>query len=66
MASPSSRTVRANIFFAEKDQALREDVHKLGELVGELVREQGGEALFDLVEAARRTSIAHRSRIDRA
>ena len=26
MASPSSRTVRADIFFAEKDQALREDV----------------------------------------
>jgi phosphoenolpyruvate carboxylase len=52
--------MRANIFFAEKDQALREDVHRLGELVGELVREQGGEALFDLVEAARRAAIAHR------
>jgi phosphoenolpyruvate carboxylase len=60
MASSTSRTIRANIFFAEKDQALREDVHKLGELVGELVREQGGEALYDLVEAARRASIAHR------
>ena len=59
MAS-STRTIRANIFFAEKDRALREDVHKLGELVGELVREQGGEALYDLVEAARRVSIAHR------
>ena len=58
--SSTSRTIRANIFFAEKDQALREDVHKLGELVGELVREQGGEALYDLVEAARRASIAHR------
>ena len=31
-----------------------------GGLVGELVREQGGEALFDLVEAARRVAIAHR------
>jgi phosphoenolpyruvate carboxylase len=60
MAAPTSRTVRANIFFAEKDQALREDVHRLGELVGDLVREQGGEALFDLVEAARRASIARR------
>ena len=60
MASSTSRTIRANIFFAEKDLALREDVHKLGELVGELVREQGGEALYDLVEAARRASIAHR------
>jgi phosphoenolpyruvate carboxylase len=60
MSSSMSRTIRANIFFAEKDRALREDVHRLGELVGELVREQGGEALFDLVETARKLSIAHR------
>ncbi|HJR70041.1 MAG TPA: phosphoenolpyruvate carboxylase, partial [Gammaproteobacteria bacterium] len=60
MSAPTSRTVRANIFFAEKDRALREDVHRLGELVGELVREQGGEALFDLVETARKLAIAHR------
>ncbi len=58
--SSTSHTIRANIFFAEKDRALRDDVHRLGELVGELVREQGGEALFDLVEAARRAAIAHR------
>ena len=58
--SSTSRTVRANIVFAEKDQALREDVHRLGELVGEIVREQGGEALFDLVETARRAAIARR------
>jgi phosphoenolpyruvate carboxylase len=58
--SSTSRTVRANIFFAEKDQALREDVHRLGEIVGEIVREQGGEALFDLVETGRKAAIAHR------
>jgi len=52
--------VRADIHFAEKDQALREDVRRLGELVGELVREQGGEALFDIVEAARRAAIQRR------
>ena len=57
----SSPTVRrADIFFPEKDQALRQDVHRLGELVGEVVREQGGETLFELVESARRASIAHR------
>jgi phosphoenolpyruvate carboxylase len=60
MSVPSSPTIRANIFFAEKDRALREDVHRLGTLVGELVREQGGEALFDLVETARKLAIAHR------
>ena len=60
-ASDASATIRrSQIFFAEKEQALREDVHRLGELVGELVKEQGGEALFDIVETARRKAIAHR------
>src|SRR5690606_27105192 len=67
MAVPTRQSVqRADIFFAEKDKALREDVHMLGELVGELVQEQGGEALFDLVEAARRASISHREGNDAA
>ena len=56
-AKPSSRS---SIVFAEKDKALKDDVRRLGKLVGELVEEQGGEALFDLVEAARRAAIAHR------
>ena len=60
MSSPTPSTIRANIYFAEKDRALRDDVHRLGKLVGELVREQGGEALFDLVETARKLAIAHR------
>jgi phosphoenolpyruvate carboxylase len=61
MSTPSSESVpRAEIFFAEKDKALRNDVRRLGELVGELIKDQGGEALFDLVEAARRASIAQR------
>ncbi len=67
MSIPASDSVpRAEIFFAEKDQALRDDVHRLGELVGELVKDQGGEALFDLVEAARRASIAQREGDDGA
>lgn len=61
MSEATSQTdLRANIHFAEKDKALREDVRRLGALVGELVREEGGEALFDLVESARRAAIAHR------
>ncbi|MBH97560.1 MAG: phosphoenolpyruvate carboxylase [Rhodospirillaceae bacterium] len=61
MSTTKSKNVsRAEIFFAEKDKALKLDVRRLGELVGELVKEQGGEALFYLVEEARRISIAHR------
>ena len=58
--STSETVVRSDIVFAEKDRALREDVRRLGQLVGDLVREQGGEALFDLIEAARRAAISHR------
>ena len=51
---------RQDIHFAEKDTALRQDVHDLGAMIGEILQEQGGDALFDLVEAARRTAIDRR------
>lgn len=60
MSQASKPVVRKDIVFSEKDKALRDDVSQLGKLVGQLVEEQGGEALFDLVEAARRAAIAHR------
>ena len=44
---------RQDIEFAEKDAALRNDVHALGAMIGELLKEQGGETLFDAVEKAR-------------
>jgi len=44
---------RQDIVFEDKDQALRDDVRTLGSLVGSLIREQGGEELFDFVETAR-------------
>ncbi|MFO7305684.1 MAG: phosphoenolpyruvate carboxylase [Gammaproteobacteria bacterium] len=51
---------RADISFSPKDAELREDVHMLGVLVGQVIREQGGEALFAAVEANRRAAIAWR------
>ena len=51
---------RQDIMFEDKDQALRDDVRTLGAMVGELIREQGGDELFDLVETARRRSIRRR------
>ena len=51
---------RQDIMFEDKDQALRNDVRTLGTMVGDLIREQGGEELFEFVENARRRSIRRR------
>ena len=51
---------REDIAFEDKDRALREDVRTLGNLVGDLIREQGGEELFELVETARQRAIRRR------
>src|SRR5271154_3025434 len=51
---------RQSIQFPVKDSALREDVHALGTLVGETLRDQGGEELFTLVEGDRLAAIARR------
>jgi phosphoenolpyruvate carboxylase len=51
---------RADLVFLEKDLPLKEDVSVLGALVGEVLRDQGGEELFARVEAVRRTAIRRR------
>ncbi|MEL7060034.1 MAG: phosphoenolpyruvate carboxylase [Acidobacteriota bacterium] len=48
------------ITFEEKDRPLRDDVRTLGTLVGDMLRDQGGDALFERVESARRAAIARR------
>jgi phosphoenolpyruvate carboxylase len=52
---------RDDIQFPAKHSALRDDVHVLGALVGDVLKEQGGDALFDLVEKDRRLSIKRRA-----
>src|SRR5688572_11104130 len=52
--------LRREIRFSEKDTALRDDVRTLGALVGDVIREQGGEALFRQVETARVAAIRRR------
>lgn len=51
---------RQDITFEHKDQALRDDVRMLGALIGDLLRDQGGEALFEFVETARLQAIRRR------
>ena len=55
---------RHQIQFPPKHLALREDVHQLGVLVGEMLREQGDDALYDLVEGDRLAAIARRAAED--
>ena len=52
---------RTEIEFPTKHAALRDDVHMLGALVGEVLRDQGGDELFQVVEGDRRLSIARRN-----
>jgi len=52
---------RSDIHFPPKHEPLRDDVHGLGALVGEILREQGGEQLFELVESDRVAAIRGRS-----
>jgi phosphoenolpyruvate carboxylase len=46
--------------FLPHDGPLREDVHRLGAMVGRMLAEQGGEAFFQRVEHVRTASIARR------
>jgi phosphoenolpyruvate carboxylase len=52
---------RTDIQFPEKHVALRDDVHALGEIMGAILREQGGEDLLRLVEAQRMLAIRRRN-----
>jgi phosphoenolpyruvate carboxylase len=51
---------RQSIQFPVKDAGLREDVHALGQLIGEMLRDQGGDELFELVEGDRVAAIRRR------
>ncbi len=52
---------RGDIHFPTKHEPLRDDVHALGALVGEVLLEQGGKALFEQVEAERVAAIRARN-----
>ncbi|MGB5512164.1 MAG: phosphoenolpyruvate carboxylase [Woeseiaceae bacterium] len=58
--STEKKLRRQDITFEDKDQSLRDDVRTLGAMVGELIHEQNGQELFDLVEAARLRAIRRR------
>ena len=51
---------RQDITFEDKEQALRDDVRMLGAMLGDLIREQSGDALYEFVESARLRAIRRR------
>src|SRR6266704_5915499 len=55
---PRRGSLSREVTFAPKDAQLRDDVRTLGALVGDVLREQCGDAFFQLVERARRAAIA--------
>ena len=49
---------------ADKDAPLRDDIRLLGRLLGDVVREQEGDAVFEVVETIRRTAVRFRRESD--
>jgi phosphoenolpyruvate carboxylase len=55
VSAADGRTATSEV--PDKDLPLREDIRRLGRVLGDVVREQEGEAVFALVEHIRQTSI---------
>ncbi|WP_439517641.1 phosphoenolpyruvate carboxylase [Hydrogenophaga sp.] len=50
----------------DKDQPLIEDIRLLGRILGDVIREQEGQAAFDLIEQIRQMSVAFRRHDDQS
>lgn len=50
----------------DKDQSLRDDIRRLGRILGDTVRQQHGEEVFSLIETVRQNSIRFRRDADHA
>ncbi len=51
---------------ADKDQPLIDDIRLLGRILGDVIREQEGQAAFDLIEQIRQLSVAFRRHDDQS
>ncbi len=65
-AQPSAPTTRAARTRDDKDQPLFEDIRYLGRLLGDVLREQEGDAVFDVVETIRQNAVRFRREDDSA
>ncbi|MBR7777183.1 phosphoenolpyruvate carboxylase [Undibacterium rugosum] len=58
--------IKMNDINDDKDQSLREDIRRLGRLLGDTVRNQHGDEVFDLIEQVRQNSVRFRRDADQA
>ena len=49
---------------SDKDQPLIDDIRLLGRILGDVIREQEGKAMFELIELIRQLSVAFRRHAD--
>ena len=62
----STAKPRAAAAAADKDAPLKEDIRLLGRLLGDVLRDQEGQAVFEVVETIRQTAVRFRRESDAA
>ncbi|MDB5775834.1 MAG: phosphoenolpyruvate carboxylase [Herbaspirillum sp.] len=66
MATQKKTTTGSKKTAQDKDAPLKEDIRLLGRLLGEVLREQEGDAVFNIVETIRQTAVRFRRESDAA
>jgi len=64
LPTPQSRTARISEPTVDKDAPLKEDIRLLGRLLGIVLRDQEGDAVFHVVETIRQTAVRFRRESD--
>lgn len=60
----SAKSVAPKLIGADKNQPLMDDIRLLGRILGEVIREQEGREVYELVERIRKLSVAYRHKAD--
>ncbi|WP_444718855.1 phosphoenolpyruvate carboxylase [Paucibacter hankyongi] len=60
----SAKTAAPKLAGTDKNQPLMDDIRLLGRILGEVIREQEGREVYELVERIRKLSVAYRHKAD--
>jgi phosphoenolpyruvate carboxylase len=66
MAKQAKTPTRPASSTIDKDEPLKEDIRLIGRLLGDVLRAQEGDAVFDVVETVRQTAVRFRREADSA